>query len=1700
MKRSLLIVILIISSLLSTYAQYNGPGTGTEDDPYLVMSADQLYSIRNFLDNGDVYFSIISDIDISDYGYGAGWEPIGDQTHPFKGKIEGNGYKITGLKIKKSNTNYIGLFGCTYAAVIKNVTIEGDVFGNNYVGGITGLSLSSNNSIEYENVHFNGNIKGNNYVGGISGFDNPNKGYTSTGPGIEYNKCGFTGTISGYERVGGIVGQSYSKITNCSVDATINADQYVGGICGDMRDLIENCYVSVKISATSGFVGGISGNGTGGDIKKCSVNGRIVALGDKVGGIIGYAHCFSGVRHDFYISDTYFVGYLKANDYVGGIVGYNGGDVWHDTANNRYWGYVRVQNNYAKALIKGHDKVGGILSGYTYSNNPLIENNVCMCTTIDSETENVGRIQARQGGATPKKCYSIYSTKVNVAGVSITEEDIESKSSLHGKDIGENNLKTSTFYQGLSWDFGNTWGIIDTECIPYLQTQAAPPVIQSSLKCNDTMISGNSFNGGTVMVMIGESEYVTSTKNNKWSITVPNLQSGEKVFVKAKSDNLFPSYSIEKYVLYDGDGTKEAPYLVKTYMDLKNMHGDGYYKLENDIDVAISLNDEAPMEGWQPLGVYADPITNFDGDNHMISNLFISRNSDYVGLFASLSNANIKNLTIVTKTEMGVQGKDNVGALAGRLNNCIIENVSIKGSVTGKNTVGGVAGQVIGGVMNNVIVTGASIKGKYNIGGLAGFSSATVTLCHFDGKITDIVEKGDDITTNNYVGGIAAISKGTISKTMVGGEVTATRENSKSGGLVGENYSLVSDCYSTANVNGNMYAAGIAATNYSIVDKCYASGNIVTTDTCTQSVACGLVCYNEGADAVVTNSAAMNEYIISSSDVGTVYRIVGGIKNGAQIPGRTNHTLQNMVLSINGIRQSLNDNPFNGYKRDDDTFKTQALYVGKEWDFTSTWNILEGKSYPYLKQLRIDQSDSGTVFPQDDEPSVGDDTDISKFSDAVYIESMDVKTGEQTIIPIKMKNVNPIRGFQFDLYLPEGVTVAKNAKGRILALLNSERLPEDDEHTLTIVEQSDGAIRFLCGSLYDENFIGNDGDIVYLTVNVADDMEDGSYALIISNATMTETDISKFSIVDYVKSTLNVSSYILGDINNDKDVDVRDYTGVANHIMGNTPEGFIFKAGDVDESGSIDVRDYTGIANIIMTGTVSGRVNNISNSAMSKVATPIFVDIADVDNYIYVMDVSGNPDSQLNLSIYMKNVNPIRGFQFDLYLPEGVTVAKNTKGRILSTLNSERLPEDDEHTLTIVEQSDGAIRFLCSSLYDENFIGNDGEIVNLIVNIADNMANGDYDIVVKNAIMTETDISKSYEADDIKSTLTVLDQTGVETVTYTISYALAGGTVATENPTTYTIESDAITLNNPTRDGYTFAGWTGTDLTEATETVTIAQGSTGNRTYTATWTKNELTLLDDDSNQSNGNKNANIISAASGDNKQYEVTLSGRTLFKDGSWNTLCLPFEVDLTATDCPLYGATARTVTEASISGTTLNLTFGDAVNTLEAGTPYIIKWDGDGTSNIENPVFEGVTIEAIKNDYDTNKESVTTDERVRFIGTYKSTAFDAENKSILLMGEENTLYYPAEGAGIGSFRAYFKISDEGALLARRLTSFSIDFGEGEEKATGIVEVEANTSLSTLHSSLKDAWHTLDGHRLQGKPTQGGIYIKNGKKITVK
>ena len=111
--------------------------------------------------------------------------------------------------------------------------------------------------------------------------------------------------------------------------------------------------------------------------------------------------------------------------------------------------------------------------------------------------------------------------------------------------------------------------------------------------------------------------------------------------------------------------------------------------------------------------------------------------------------------------------------------------------------------------------------------------------------------------------------------------------------------------------------------------------------------------------------------------------------------------------------------------------------------------------------------------------------------------------------------------------------------------------------------------------------------------------------------------------------------------------------------------------------------------------------------------------------------------------------------------------------------------------------------------------------------------------------------------------------------TYNISYDLGGGTAT--NPATYTVESEAITLNNPVKTGYTFTGWSGTGLTgENNMAVTIAKGSTGDRVYTAHFSQNSYTVAFDTVGGSGISDNTSV--------KWTDTVLSGITNPTKDGW------------------------------------------------------------------------------------------------------------------------------------------------------------------------------------------------------------------------
>ncbi len=283
-------------------------------------------------------------------------------------------------------------------------------------------------------------------------------------------------------------------------------------------------------------------------------------------------------------------------------------------------------------------------------------------------------------------------------------------------------------------------------------------------------------------------------------------------------------------------------------------------------------------------------------------------------------------------------------------------------------------------------------------------------------------------------------------------------------------------------------------------------------------------------------------------------------------------------------------------------------------------------------------------------------------------------------------------------------------------------------------------------------------------------------------------------------------------------------------------------------------------------------------------------------------------------------------------------------------------------------------------------------------------------------------------------------------------------------------------------------------------------------TVTAYW-RDALILLDDDSNQPVGSKNADIIAANNG-TTDLTVQLQGRTLYKDGAWNTLCLPFDVTIANSPLAGDGVDVRTLDNTDFSNGTLTLDFTDkdAVTTLKAGKPYLVRWDKpdnyvayDGTnaaecSDLVSPIFNGVTVS-------TATANVETD-CVDFIGTLSPTVLyeDGAEKTNLYMGAANKLYYPTvEGFKLNACRGYFKLkgvvvngngNDNGNENAVR--SFDINFGDD---ATGIVEMRDEKGEMRNGYGYEDGgWYTVDGRRLDGKPAQKGLYIHGGRKVVIK
>lgn len=252
-KKSLLSLALSLTVLFSvasvsglqTLAVANNftSGSGTQSDPYVITTAEQLASLGGQPYTG-TYFKLGQDIDLKNFDNsdGHGWTPINyfnesdENNIGFNGTFDGNGHKILNLTINAQDyapDSCLGLFAVIDVdGTVKNVGIEN-----------AAITTSDSSDLYY-------------CIGGIAGMNNG----TISSCYADVNLTGVGGSD-----VGGLVGDNYSTIINCYVQGTVDAAaaategfiSCAGGVAGYNASEITNCYslANVKVNGTKYYAG-----------------------------------------------------------------------------------------------------------------------------------------------------------------------------------------------------------------------------------------------------------------------------------------------------------------------------------------------------------------------------------------------------------------------------------------------------------------------------------------------------------------------------------------------------------------------------------------------------------------------------------------------------------------------------------------------------------------------------------------------------------------------------------------------------------------------------------------------------------------------------------------------------------------------------------------------------------------------------------------------------------------------------------------------------------------------------------------------------------------------------------------------------------------------------------------------------------------------------------------------------------------------------------------------------------------------------------------------------------------------------------------------------------------------------------------------------------------------------------------------------
>ena len=255
------------------------------------------------------------------------------------------------------------------------------------------------------------------------------------------------------------------------------------------------------------------------------------------------------------------------------------------------------------------------------------------------------------------------------------------------------------------------------------------------------------------------------------------------------------------------------------------------------------------------------------------------------------------------------------------------------------------------------------------------------------------------------------------------------------------------------------------------------------------------------------------------------------------------------------------------------------------------------------------------------------------------------------------------------------------------------------------------------------------------------------------------------------------------------------------------------------------------------------------------------------------------------------------------------------------------------------------------------------------------------------------------------------------------------------------------------------------------------------------------------------NEATGIVNTEVYEGKKAQFTRS----FTGGQASTICLPFDFTPDAGIGTFY--TLFAIDKETTPYWTVTMQEATTTTPLAANTPYLFKATNTGALNFSGTVSSvGTEMKSA----DVN-DPVVSGGKWNLIGTYSNISWTSEGPNAADLGsvygfaakdygeevQAGDFVKAASGAGIPPFRAYLKYTAPSSP-ARPLTR-----GAADELPARITVrlIDANgetTAIGTMDTKTGeisfDGWYTLDGIRLNGKPSAKGVYVNNGKKIVIK